>query len=211
MSDQTQQHPPPSYAEDLPSTLGNLPNDPPPPTPHIQIPAGAIPIDPGLNAFSSTAADNTTATTQNADITMTDATTTTNPPPPTIPPLSTTTTTQPPNSPLPTRVSTPPVPARNPATATANSESDRSGSRAASAHPDPGSGSKEGSKEGPKENFTMPTEAPLHGAPLRQYMNTKVTGVLLEGMKMLAMEQPKDPLRVLGEYLLARSKETETS
>ncbi|KAH8815052.1 hypothetical protein F5884DRAFT_162457 [Xylogone sp. PMI_703] len=68
-------------------------------------------------------------------------------------------------------------------------------SRATSQHPDPGS--------------SMPSEAPLHGAPTRQYLNSKVTGVLLEGMKQLAKEQPKDPLRVLGEYLLQRSKELE--
>ncbi|KAK4660307.1 COMPASS (complex proteins associated with Set1p) component [Podospora pseudocomata] len=51
----------------------------------------------------------------------------------------------------------------------------------------------------------MPSEPPLHGAPVRQYINSKITGVLLEGMKLVAREQPKDPLRVLGEYLLQRS------
>jgi COMPASS component SDC1 len=35
----------------------------------------------------------------------------------------------------------------------------------------------------------MPAEAPPHGAPTRQYLNTKVTGALLEGMKILAREQ----------------------
>ncbi|KAH7328848.1 hypothetical protein B0I35DRAFT_404151 [Stachybotrys elegans] len=69
------------------------------------------------------------------------------------------------------------------------------GSRAASAHPDPG--------------FTMPSEAPPHGDATRQYLNTKVTGVLLEGMKQLAKDQPNDPLRVLGEYLLQKSRELE--
>jgi len=47
-------------------------------------------------------------------------------------------------------------------------------SRAASLHPEPS---------------TMPKEAPPHGAPTRQYLNGKVTGVLLEGMKQLAKEQ----------------------
>ncbi|OTA64634.1 hypothetical protein K449DRAFT_421220 [Hypoxylon sp. EC38] len=70
-------------------------------------------------------------------------------------------------------------------------------SRAASQHPDSG--------------FTMPSEAPPHGAPARQYLNSKVTGPLLDGMKMIAKDQPKDPLRVLGEYLIQRSKELETS
>ncbi|RFU72874.1 histone-lysine n-methyltransferase [Trichoderma arundinaceum] len=49
------------------------------------------------------------------------------------------------------------------------------GSRAASAHPDPG--------------FTMPSEPSLHGDSTRRYLNTKVTGVLLEGMKLLAKEK----------------------
>lgn len=49
------------------------------------------------------------------------------------------------------------------------------GSRAASAHPDPG--------------YTMPPEPAAHGAPVRQYLNSKVTPALLEGMKMLAKEQ----------------------
>ncbi|KAH6709651.1 hypothetical protein BKA61DRAFT_614730 [Leptodontidium sp. MPI-SDFR-AT-0119] len=68
-------------------------------------------------------------------------------------------------------------------------------SRATSQHPDP--------------TPTMPKEAPPHGAPIRQYLNSKVTGPLMEGMKLLAKEQPKDPLRALGEYLLQRSKEIE--
>ncbi|KAM4054968.1 dpy-30 motif domain-containing protein [Hirsutella rhossiliensis] len=69
------------------------------------------------------------------------------------------------------------------------------GSRAASAHPD--------------ANLTMPSEAVPHGDPTRRYLNTKVTGVLLEGMKQLAKDQPHDPLRVLGEFLIQKSKELE--
>jgi COMPASS component SDC1 len=48
-------------------------------------------------------------------------------------------------------------------------------SRATSQHPDPAP--------------AIPKEAPPHGAPTRQYLNSKVTGVLLEGMKQLAKEQ----------------------
>ncbi|RYC54406.1 hypothetical protein CHU98_g11806, partial [Xylaria longipes] len=69
-------------------------------------------------------------------------------------------------------------------------------SRAASQHPDPA--------------FTMPDAAPAHGAPTRQYLNSKVTPHLLDGMKNIAKNRPKDPLRVLGEFLLERSKELET-
>lgn len=49
------------------------------------------------------------------------------------------------------------------------------GSRAQSAHPDPSS--------------AFPDKAAAHGAPVRQYLNTHVTGVLLEGMKKLGKEQ----------------------
>ncbi len=35
----------------------------------------------------------------------------------------------------------------------------------------------------------MPSKAAPHGAPARRYLNEKVTGVLLEGMKKLALEQ----------------------
>ncbi|KAK0392775.1 hypothetical protein NLU13_2270 [Sarocladium strictum] len=69
------------------------------------------------------------------------------------------------------------------------------GSRAASVHPDPIVG--------------MPAEAAPHGDPTRRYLNTKVTGVLLEGMKQLAKDKPNDPLRVLGEFLLQKSRELE--
>ncbi|KAL2119020.1 hypothetical protein VTJ04DRAFT_5980 [Mycothermus thermophilus] len=55
----------------------------------------------------------------------------------------------------------------------------------------------------------LPTEPTPNGAPVRQYINSKITGVLLEGMKIVAKERPKDPLRVLGEYLIQRSKELE--
>ncbi|KAI6093890.1 hypothetical protein F4821DRAFT_221672 [Hypoxylon rubiginosum] len=74
---------------------------------------------------------------------------------------------------------------------------DNNSSRAASQHPDSG--------------FTMPAEAPPHGAPVRQYLNSTVTGPLLDGMKMIAKDRPKDPVRALGEFLIQRSKELEAS
>ncbi|KHJ35621.1 putative dpy-30 domain-containing protein [Erysiphe necator] len=54
---------------------------------------------------------------------------------------------------------------------------------------------------------SMPKEAPLHGAPTRRYLNENVTGVLLEGMKIIVRERPPNPLKALGEYLIKRSKE----
>ena len=43
------------------------------------------------------------------------------------------------------------------------------------------------------------------GAPARQYINETVAPYLLEGMKMLVREQPPDPLRVLGEWLIEQN------
>lgn len=71
------------------------------------------------------------------------------------------------SSPAPAAYAPSPVPARTGTPA--------QGSRAASAHPDPG--------------FAIPAEAPPHGDMTRRYLNTKVTGVLLEGMKQLAKDK----------------------
>ncbi|KAI1749363.1 hypothetical protein F4782DRAFT_513484 [Xylaria castorea] len=87
-----------------------------------------------------------------------------------------------------------PAPARTGTPLRTNGQ--ESTSRAASQHPDPA--------------FTMPDAAPAHGAPVRQYLNSKITPHLLDGMKHIAKNQPKDPLRILGEYLIERSKEVET-
>lgn len=70
-------------------------------------------------------------------------------------------------SPLPTVQAPSPAPARTGTPA--------HGSRAASAHPDPG--------------LTIPSEAAPHGDSTRRYLNTKVTGVLLEGMKQIAKDK----------------------
>lgn len=59
------------------------------------------------------------------------------------------------------------------------------------------------------DRVAMPTMAATHGAPTRQYLNSKVTAHVVEAMKIVAKEQPADPLRVLGEFLLQRSKELE--
>lgn len=41
----------------------------------------------------------------------------------------------------------------------------------------------------PAPGLTMPAQASPHGAPVRQYLNSKVTPTLLEGMKTIAKEQ----------------------
>ncbi|PHH54630.1 COMPASS component SDC1 [Ceratocystis fimbriata CBS 114723] len=55
------------------------------------------------------------------------------------------------------------------------------------------------------------TGADADSESVRKYLNTKVTGVLMEGMKKIGTEKPKDPLRVLGEFLIERSKDLEES
>ncbi|RAK98972.1 DPY30/SDC1 family protein [Aspergillus ibericus CBS 121593] len=47
------------------------------------------------------------------------------------------------------------------------------------------------------------------GAPARVYMNEKIVPYLLEGMKSVTKEQPANPLRVLGEFLIQKSMEVE--
>ncbi|KAF5023871.1 hypothetical protein F66182_4075 [Fusarium sp. NRRL 66182] len=94
---------------------------------------------------------------------------------------------QPASSPAPVAHAPSPIPVRTGTPA--------QGSRAASVHPDIG--------------LSIPAEAPPHGDSTRRYLNTKVTGVLLEGMKQLAKDKPSDPLRVLGEYLIQKSNELE--
>ncbi|KAK8049456.1 hypothetical protein PG994_011186 [Apiospora phragmitis] len=122
----------------------------------------------------------------NKDVAMTDVPTTEQAPSPV-----------PAAMPATTSGASPAPPARTGTPLRTNGQQPESSSRATSQHPDAG--------------FTMPAEAPPHGAPVRQYLNSKVTGALLEGMKQVAKEQPKDPLRVLGEFLLQRSKEVEQS
>ncbi|TGZ82412.1 hypothetical protein EX30DRAFT_370526 [Ascodesmis nigricans] len=61
---------------------------------------------------------------------------------------------------------------------------------------------------------TPPAQVPANqippgGAPARRYLNENVTPALLEGMKMLAREQPKHPLLVLAKFLEERHRELE--
>jgi COMPASS component SDC1 len=48
-----------------------------------------------------------------------------------------------------------------------------------------------------------------HGAQARIYLNKNVTPHLLEGVKILAMERPEQPLKWLSEYLAKKSEEVE--
>ncbi|RYP76160.1 hypothetical protein DL771_001984 [Monosporascus sp. 5C6A] len=158
-----------------------------------------VPVPVGSSAGEAAAAPDATASsaagtpsgggvveTAERDVAMADAPVSGNEQAPSPAPVATTTTaTNAPSPAPPARTGTPRI-----------GPEGNTSSRAASQHPDQG--------------FTMPAEAPPHGAPVRQYLNSKVTGTLLEGMKAIAKEQPKDPLRVLGEFLIQRSKELET-
>lgn len=181
MSDHPPQASPAAVAE------ANLPAGAPPEAPIEQMPADSVPVD-----LSSNTQHNTPQ--PMSDIDMVDA----QPQPPQLPPTAPAatlpaTTTPAANAPSPAMPSQNTPMRSTPANLSGDAE--RSGSRAPSAHPE--------------QAFTMPTQAIPHGAPVRQYLNTKVTGTLMEGMKMIAKEQPKDPLKVLGEFLLAKSKELE--
>ncbi|KAJ5745595.1 hypothetical protein N7520_010777 [Penicillium odoratum] len=57
-------------------------------------------------------------------------------------------------------------------------------------------------------NVTNPQVRP-GGAPAREYMNEKIVPYLLEGMKAVTKDQPSNPLRVLGEFLIQKSNEVE--
>lgn len=46
----------------------------------------------------------------------------------------------------------------------------------------------------------------IGGSQTRRYLNEHVTPALLDGIRKIAIEQPNDPLRVLGEYLISRSE-----
>ncbi|KOC16034.1 COMPASS complex subunit Sdc1 [Aspergillus flavus AF70] len=56
---------------------------------------------------------------------------------------------------------------------------------------------------------TPTTQLRPGGAPARVYMNEKIVPYLLEGMKHVTKEQPQNPLRVLGEFLIQKSNEVE--
>ncbi|KAL0635672.1 COMPASS (complex proteins associated with Set1p) component [Maublancomyces gigas] len=63
----------------------------------------------------------------------------------------------------------------------------------------------------PKQPSPAPlpvNQIPPGGAPARRYLNENITPVLLEGMKMLAREQPKEPLLALARFLEEMHRES---
>ena len=86
-------------------------------------------------------------------------------------------------SPAPATTATPSAAPRNstPLRQT-NGQDGGSSSRAASQHPESG-------PSGTGNQHHMPSAPVAHGAPVRQYLNQNVTGVLLAGMKEIAQNQ----------------------
>lgn len=66
-----------------------------------------------------------------------------------------------------------------------------------------------GAQKQPSPNPLPVNQIPPGGAPARRYLNDNVTPTLLEGMKMLARVQPKDPLLALAKFLEEQHKEME--
>ncbi|ORX44422.1 hypothetical protein DM01DRAFT_1181246 [Hesseltinella vesiculosa] len=58
------------------------------------------------------------------------------------------------------------------------------------------------------ENSTTVTNSHVASIAPRAYLDDSVVPVLLEGMKLLVIERPTDPLEFLGKYLLERSQKT---
>ncbi|CEP63719.1 Sdc1p LALA0_S09e00958g [Lachancea lanzarotensis] len=51
----------------------------------------------------------------------------------------------------------------------------------------------------------------IGGSQTRKYLNKHVTPALLRGMRLIAKNQPEDPLKFLGEYLIQESQLPQTS
>ncbi|KAL3481669.1 hypothetical protein BJX99DRAFT_253197 [Aspergillus californicus] len=75
----------------------------------------------------------------------------------------------------------------------------------------PGQGPAQSPTADPLASLPSGTGKPVRpgGAPARVYMNEKIVPYLLEGMKNVTKEQPANPLRVLGEFLIQKSNEVE--
>ncbi|KAL0939200.1 dpy-30 domain-containing protein [Colletotrichum truncatum] len=100
-------------------------------------------------------------------------------------------------APIPQAAASAPSPAAAPArtgTPSRNLNNGEASSRAGSVHPDANA-------------VNLPSQATPHGDSARMYINSTVTAALLEGMKIIGRDQPADPLRVLGEFLIQKSRE----
>lgn len=57
-----------------------------------------------------------------------------------------------------------------------------------------------------EQNHTEQLGDIIGGSSTRQYLNDKVTPTLLRGMRQIAIDKPANPLKALGEYLIAESE-----
>ncbi|KAK2071255.1 hypothetical protein P8C59_005693 [Phyllachora maydis] len=122
--------------------------------------------------------------------------------------------TQPPQPPQP-RTTTPAAATTNgdkPSTFTSSTFAPTPPAAAAAAVPsDPSRAPSSLPPEAPPERGQqpLPAEPAAHGAPVRQYLNSTVVPAVLEGMKRLAQDKPENPLRWLGDFLLAEAQKRE--
>ncbi|WYZ34570.1 hypothetical protein EsH8_I_000846 [Colletotrichum jinshuiense] len=86
-----------------------------------------------------------------------------------------------------------PAPART-GTPSRNLNNGEASSRAGSVHPD-------------ANPAGFPAQAVAHGDSARMFINNNVTAALLEGVKIIGKNQPPNPLKVLGDFLLQKSRE----
>lgn len=67
-----------------------------------------------------------------------------------------------------------------------------------------------GIKTEPNPQTLQHTSPPFHevvgGSSVRQYLNKHLTQHVLDGLRQVAHHKPENPLRVLGEFLIERSK-----
>ncbi|OQD72732.1 hypothetical protein PENDEC_c019G05069 [Penicillium decumbens] len=67
-----------------------------------------------------------------------------------------------------------------------------------------------GSAPMPDLSGAAPSQVRPGGAPARIYLNQRIVPHLLEGLKSVARDQPANPLRVLGEFLIQKGDELES-
>lgn len=76
--------------------------------------------------------------------------------------------------------------------------------------PSPSSASVSNDASKSKEKDTKKAKLDLSKVPVRQYLDMTVVPHLLTGLASLARERPVNPLEFLGNYLLEKSKTSET-
>ncbi|KAH3899462.1 Sdc1p SCDLUD_004906 [Saccharomycodes ludwigii] len=56
------------------------------------------------------------------------------------------------------------------------------------------------------DTYAVDITQTVGGSNVRRYLNETITPTLLKGVRLVAQQQPSDPLRFLGEYLINESE-----